>query len=241
MYIEKVDEAKKFTQGLRRRSRLFSGVEVVVAPGFPFVVTVAAALKGSPIKVGAQAVSSFTEAKRTGEVSAPMLKSAGASYVIVGHSERRAQGESDASIRAQLEDAHAAKLTPILCVGETERDPSGAYVSFVEAQLTSALTHLPKTGAPLVVAYEPVWAIGKSAGDAMKGGELREMSIFIRKVLADVFDRKAAMRVPILYGGSVEGGNARSLLTEGDVQGFLVGHASAILDSFVDILKQCKN
>jgi triosephosphate isomerase len=177
-----------------------------------------------------------------------MLKGVGASYVIVGHSERRlsaqagAQGESDESVRAQIENAYAAKLTPILCVGEKERDPGGAHFSLIESQLTSTLSALGRSALggkniPLVVAYEPVWAIGKSAGDAMRGSDLREMSIFIRKTLADMFDRKAAMRVSILYGGSVEGENAHALLSEGDVQGFLVGHASAGLDSFIDILK----
>jgi triosephosphate isomerase len=158
----------------------------------------------------------------------------------VGHSERRAAGDSDETVHAALRAAAGAGLVSILCVGETERDAGGAHFSFVEGQLSSALKDFPKQSASkLVVAYEPVWAIGKTAADAMKPQELREMAIFIKKTLAGIFERKAALRVPILYGGSVEPENARALIAEGGVGGFLVGHASTSVDSFIEILKQC--
>ena len=170
-----------------------------------------------------------------------MVKSFGATFSIIGHSERRAQGETEEMVRVQIKHAAAAGLTPILCIGESERDPAGAYLGTIAGQLRSALDGFKKDGVPkLVVAYEPVWAIGKSANDAMKGADLREMSIFIKKTLAEQFEKKAAMRIPILYGGSVEASNARALLDEGDVSGFLVGHASAEVDSFVEILKAVK-
>ncbi len=241
MYIESPEEARAFAAALRKKGRAFNGVDVVLAPPHPLIPAVATALKGSSIKVGAQAASSFAGEKHTGEVSAPMLKQAGASFVIVGHSERRAAGESNAMVHEELRSVAAAGLTSILCVGEAERDAGGAHFSFVEAQLSSALKQIPKLSpSKLVIAYEPVWAIGKSAEDAMKPHDVREMSIFIKKTLTDMFERKIAMRVPLLYGGSVEPDNAHVLITEGNVNGFLVGHASAQLDSFMGILTRCK-
>lgn len=241
MYISTPEEAKKFASGLRRRARVFAGVDTVLAPSFTLLPLVALALKGSSIKTSAQSVSVFETGAHTGEVAANMVKSFGAAYSIVGHSERRAQGESNEMVRAQLNHAAAAGLTPILCIGESERDQGGAYLATIVEQLSSALKDFKKGGVPkLVVAYEPVWAIGKTAAEAMKGSDLRETIIFIKKTLAEHFERASAMRIPILYGGSVEPINAEVLINEGDVNGFLVGHASAALDSFVEILKACK-
>lgn len=241
MYIESPEEAKKFAATLRRKSRLFAGVDVVIAPPFTLLPLVVSALKGSTIRTGAQTLSHHEYGAHTGSISGDMLKKNGVTHVIVGHSERRAAGESEKEIHAQLSAAAKAGLTSILCVGESERDAGGAYFSTITDQITSAMPGFPKSEIHrLVVAYEPVWAIGKSAADAVRPVELREMSIFIKKTLADLFDRKDALRVPILYGGSVEPGNAGALIAEGDVSGFLVGHASAEIDSFVDILKACK-
>ncbi len=192
--------------------------------------------------MGAQSVSQFLDEKRTGEVSAAMVKASvkasGATFALIGHSERRAMGETNAIVRAQIMRAIEEGLTIILCIGETERDAAGAYLSVVTEQLSSALDKLPllRPG-KLVIAYEPVWAIGKSAAEAMQPSDLREMSIFIKKTLTGHMERASALKVPILYGGAVEAGNARELLKEGDVQGLLVGHASAQLDSLIEILK----
>jgi triosephosphate isomerase len=238
MYIASTEEAKKFAAGLRRKMPLHKNVDVSIAPPFTLLPTVAAAFKNSVVKVGAQSISQFIDEKHTGEVSAAMAKVTGAAFAIIGHSERRALGESNTVVRAQLLRAIEQNLTVILCVGETERDPAGAYLSVVTEQLSSALDKLPllKPG-KLIVAYEPVWAIGKSAADAMKAGDVREMSIFIKKTLTQYMERATALKVPILYGGSAEASNARELLIEGDVQGLLVGHASASLESFTEILK----
>jgi triosephosphate isomerase (TIM) len=233
LYIEKPDEAKRFVGRLRRR-RLSGGVEVVVAPSYPLIPATAAALKGSKIKIGAQSVSEFEGGAHTGEVSAAALKNCGVSYAIVGHSERRAQGESEETVKKQLARAREAKLVPVLCVGERERDPGGAYLSFIENQLRAALTGSGR-GA-LVVAYEPVWAIGKTAAEAMKPAEVREMSIFIRKTLVGLLPRAEALKVPILYGGSVEPANAAALAAEAEVDGFLVGHESAVVEAFSVII-----
>lgn len=255
MYISTPEEAKKFATTLRRKARVFAGVDVVLAPSFTLLPLVSLALQGSAIKTSAQSVSVFETGAHTGEVGAQMVKGFGASYSIVGHSERRSPqsgfgqaGETDEMVRAQLIHAAVAGLIPILCIGESERDAAGAYLAVVAGQLREALKSFPankvgvKTSATpkLVIAYEPVWAIGKSAAEAMQPSDVREMSIFIKKTLAEHFERTAALKVPILYGGSVEPSNAGSLIEEGDVNGFLVGHASTEVDSFVEILKSCK-
>lgn len=243
MYLESPEEAKAFAQGLKRKVKKIAGVDVAVAAPFPFIAEVAKVLKGSGVKVGAQTVSAHTGA-HTGDVSAAMLKAVGVHFVIVGHSERRAQGttlghttgETNEVVHAQLVQAAQAGLSPLLCVGELERSADGAHFTYIEEQLTSALRGTQGLTGKLVVAYEPVWAIGKGKEFAMQAEALEETVIFVRKILADTIGRASALKVPILYGGSVEADNALQLVTAGGASGLLVGHASATLDSFVAIL-----
>src|SRR3989344_5829280 len=240
MYIESPEEAKGFVSSLKRKSASFTGVDAWIAPPF----TLLSVLGG--IKLGGQAVSahgSFDSAQdkaHTGEVSAAMLKSAGASFVIVGHSERRASGDTNEAVHAQLAAAAGVGLVPVLCVGERERTAEGAHFNFIEEQLASALRGAQSLTSKLIVAYEPLWAIGKTAKDAMQPDEVEETVIFIRKTLADILGRKDALKVPILYGGSVEPENAAQLFADGGVNGVLVGHASADIHSFLEIVKACR-
>jgi len=239
MYVDSPLVAKKFAQTLRRKTRSFPGVEAAIAPSFALLPTVAAALKGSSVRVGAQTVSAHESGAHTGEVSAHTLKALGAQFVVVGHSERRLL-ETDEVVHEQLVRTAAAGLAPVLCVGEHERTPDGSHFSFIAEQIRSALMGAQSLSQKLVIAYEPVWAIGKSASDAMKPHEVQETIIFIRKTLAEMLSRQEALRIPVIYGGSVEPENAAALITEGGVSGFLVGHASAELDSFLSILQACK-
>lgn len=239
MYVDSPAVAKKFAQSLRRKSRTFAGVEAGLAPSFTLLPIVAAAFKGSVIRAGVQTLSAHGGGANTGDVSAVMAKAAGASFAIVGHSERRSH-EDNTAVHAQLVQAATAGLAPVLCVGEKERTQDGAHFSYIEEQIRSALTGAQSLAQKLVIAYEPVWAIGKSGSEAMKPQDIRETVIFIRKTVAQILPREQAMRIPVLYGGSVEPENAKELFKEGDVSGFLVGHASAELDSFVQILEACK-
>ncbi len=239
-YLASAAETTKLAGALRRKARNWTGVEVVVAPSHPFLSVVAEALGSSPIEVAAQAVSPFVDEKRTGEVTAAMARSVGARFAIVGHSERRAMGEDNEHVALEVQNAIQAELKVILCVGEVERDAAGGHFAVIAEQLRANLRHVKAFGNKIIVAYEPVWAIGKTAAESMKPAELQETVIFIRKTLAELFPRTMALKVPILYGGSVEPENTAALLREGGVSGFLVGHASTDADSFTQILDECK-
>lgn len=240
MYVQSPEAAKKFVMGLKRKTALLKGVDAWVAPNYALLPLLSPLVKKGSLKVGAQAVSAYPEGAHTGEVSSAMLKLAGASFVIVGHSERRALGDSNEVVHEQLVRVAETGLAPVLCIGESERTPEGAHFTVLEEQLCSALKGAQSLAGKLLVAYEPVWAIGKTAAEAMQPDELEETVIFIRKTLADVLGRAEGLKVPILYGGSVEPENAAGLIADGGVNGFLVGHASASLDSFVSILNACK-
>jgi triosephosphate isomerase len=241
-YIETAEAAGDFARALKRKTRGLSGVDVAVAVPAPFIAGISKVFESSPVRVGAQSVSgvgSFDSAQdkaHTGEMSAAMARSAGASFALIGHSERRALGDTNEVVHQQFVAAAQAGLVPVLCVGEREHTDDGAHFSVVAEQLVSALRGAQSLASKLVVAYEPVWAIGKHADAAPSPASVREMIIFIRKTLADVLTRQAALRAPVLYGGAVEPENAPALIAESGVSGLLVGHASVSLDKFIAIL-----
>jgi triosephosphate isomerase len=213
-------------------ARAASGVDVAICP--PFTLIASAVARSGGLAIGAQDCHTQVSGAHTGNVSAAMLKEAGARLVIVGHSERREhQRESDELIRAKGEAALAQGLQAIVCVGETEAErEAGRAVERVSAQLAGSLPEL-RGDAELVVAYEPIWAIG--TGRTATPGDVREMHAAIRAALVARFG-DAGGRVRILYGGSVNGGNAAELFAVPDVDGGLVGGASLTAAQFVPII-----
>lgn len=210
-------------------------VDVCIAPPFVFLSIVASKLKKSAVLLGAQTVSGSEKGAFTGEVSTGMLKGFGATHVIVGHSERRAHGQTDAQVHAQVMQVLRARMTAVLCVGELARDAQGDYFTTVEAQLRAALTGIPVSSLKnIVIAYEPVWAIG--TGKQAHPEDVQEMKLFIQKCIAELFDRKAVPKVRIIYGGSVSKDTAQELLEGGNVDGFLIGGASLRADEFTTIV-----
>jgi triosephosphate isomerase len=212
-------------------------VVVGVAPPFPFLEAVGAALAGSPVELVAQDVHPEPKGAFTSAVSAPMLASLGVARVIVGHSERRAHfGDDDATVARKLRAALAEGLGPILCVGERlEQRESGDHQPVVRAQVEAALKGLDAEGlAKVVVAYEPVWAIG--TGKTATPEQAGEMHRFLRGVVQEL-----GGELPILYGGSVKPANADALAATPGIDGVLVGGASLAADSFVPIISSCAN
>ena len=212
-------------------------VELVLCPPAITVTDVARAVVGTPVRVGAQNMHWADAGAYTGEISAPMLLGV-AEVVIVGHSERRADfGETDAIVNRKLRAALAAGLTPILCVGETEaiRDAGGARET-ITSQVRSALAGIDSAAAePLVLAYEPVWAIG--TGRTATPKQAAEAIGWAREALSQALDAATAQRTRILYGGSVSPANARDLLTQDGVDGALVGGASLEAADFIAIAR----
>lgn len=182
------------------------------------------------LSIGGQNVAGSQEIAQTGLLSAGMLRSYGASYCLVGHSESRARGETDEDVLESTLNLLQKKIIPIVCIGEKERDNHGWYLSAVKDQVEKVVSGIPKNQIKnIVLAYEPIWAIGKDAAREATVGECREMIIFIRKVISDAVDEKTANAISILYGGSVNEQNASSFITEGGADGLLVGRTS--LDS----------
>ncbi|HXG84012.1 MAG TPA: triose-phosphate isomerase [Pyrinomonadaceae bacterium] len=212
--------------------------EVVIAPVFTALRTIADRLEGSNIKVAAQNCS--TEQKhgaRTGEISADMLKDAGASHIIIGHSERRQfYGETDESVNLKTKACLAIGLTAIVCVGEKldERE-AGKAETVVKTQLHGALDGLTVSDMErIIIAYEPVWAIG--TGQTATPEQAQEMHRFIRRTLAEMQGEEIADAVGILYGGSVKPDNIKGLMKQPDIDGALVGGASLEAESFAEII-----
>lgn len=212
--------------------------EVVIAPVFTALKTVADRLEGSNVKLAAQNCSAeVAEGAHTGEVTASMLSDVGASYVIVGHSERRQfYFETDTMVRRKVQAVIAANLSAIVCVGESlaQRD-QGIAERVVSGQLTGGLSGLTASDLDrIIVAYEPVWAIG--TGRTATPEQAQEMHAFIRRVFADGHSEKAAQSLRILYGGSVKPDNISGLMVQPDIDGGLVGGASLNAESFAQIV-----
>ncbi|MFA5744635.1 MAG: triose-phosphate isomerase [Candidatus Paceibacterota bacterium] len=236
-YIEDLGKAKKlFTTSKRLAKKI--GCDLVLAPPAPLLGALSYKNK-SVVAFAAQDVSATTGGAETGEITAQTFASVGATYAIVGHSERRAAGDTNTIVSQKLAHTLAQDLIPILCIGENERDIEGHYLSVIREELTHATEFLaPKERAKIIVAYEPLWAIGKTADAAIEPNDLAEMVLYIRKVLAELLPGKSSAHSLVLYGGSVESGNIRGLAASSGVDGFLVGHESVDPYTFTQLVKQ---
>ena len=225
--------AAELLQALQKNLVGLKGVEVVICPAYVHLPLAAEQLKGSALRWGAQDVSVHAEGAHTGDVAAEMLKDYGCRYVLVGHSERRLDhAESNECVAEKFRRAVEAGLQPVLCVGETEAQrEAGNTLAVIEEQLNKVFDHNKQLKMnEVVIAYEPVWAIG--TGKTAAATQAQEVHAFIRKQL---HARKLASR--ILYGGSVNEKNANELFSQKDIDGGLIGGASLHAESFAAICK----
>jgi triosephosphate isomerase (TIM) len=236
-----IAESLALATELKNQLGAVKGVAVGVAPVFTALHAVAKRLEGSPIMTCAQNCHWEASGAWTGEVAASQVGDAGATWVIVGHSERRQYfGDTNETVGKKARAVLAAGLGAIVCVGESlgERD-GGRTLAVVDDQLTGALTGIAATSAPnLVIAYEPVWAIG--TGRTASPAQAQEVHLHIRKRLAERFGAGAADALRIQYGGSVKPSNAEALMAEPDIDGALVGGASLEASDFVAIVKAAR-
>jgi triosephosphate isomerase len=209
--------------------------QVAIAAPTLFIGSLEKLSQKSRIKLGAQDVSFEELGAHTGDIALSMLKSVGVTYVIVGHSERRAHGETDEVVSKKTGVVLQGGQTAIVCVGEKVRDARGDYFNVVESQVKSLLLGLKKSHlSRLVIAYEPIWAIGTDKHATAE--DVQEMKLFIQKIIADVCGRSMVLKVRIIYGGSVNKDNAKELLEVGNADGFLVGGASLKPTEFASIV-----
>jgi len=234
-----VTEALSLVRELRGMvSMVRDQVEVAVAPPFTALHPVAKALEGSNIKLAAQNAYWEVSGAFTGEISPAMLKEIGCSYVIIGHSERRQFfGETDQTVNKRTKAVLAHEMGAIVCVGETLAEREGNQtLQVVERQVREGLAGLGAKDAPsLVIAYEPVWAIG--TGKVATTAQAQEVHALIRKLLGELFGADAGSQIRIQYGGSVKPDNAAELLGQPDINGALVGGASLKAEDFAKIIK----
>ena len=232
------DEAIQLAKDVASQIKSKAGAKIIVCPPFPYLQKIDEILANSPIDVGAQNCSEHASGAYTGEVSAVMLKSLRIPYVILGHSERRQYfKESGSTLAQKVDGALANGLIPIYCCGEPlDVREAGGHETLVKKQIEEGLFHLNGEALKkIVIAYEPVWAIG--TGKTASTEQAQEMHKVIRDHVASKFDREVAELIPILYGGSVKPDNAKELFACPDVDGGLVGGASLKAADFVAIIE----
>jgi triosephosphate isomerase len=230
-------EAGDTAARLARKAQDVAAVDVMIAPPFTALAVVSEAIKGSPVRLGAQNLFWEDKGAFTGEVSGQMLVSAGCDYVIIGHSERRQYfGETDETVNKRLRASLASGLIPVMCVGESEDErEQGKTFSVLDKQVKMGLEgFLSADLNSLVIAYEPVWAIG--TGKTATSDQAQEVHHYLRSMLADLFGAPLAQAMRILYGGSVKPDNVKELMSMPDIDGALVGGASLDPDTFSRIV-----
>jgi len=235
-----IEEAKSLARRLAERvGKPFSQGCVVIFPPFTALTEVRKIIEKSSIRLGAQNLFWEEEGAFTGEISAKMLKDAGCSFVIIGHSERRKYfSETDEAVNKKLKSALSFDLTPIVCVGETlEEREEGCTFKIIESQIRGAFKDISEDLAlRVIIAYEPVWAIG--TGKVASPFQAQEVHQFIRELLEKLYSKELAQNILILYGGSVNPENIEGLISQEDIDGALVGGASLKLEAFSLIVEK---
>lgn len=233
-----LEESVKLAVDLKVLVKGVTDRDILVCPPFTAIASVSDNLRDSDVMVGGQDLFWEEKGAFTGEISAQMLKSAGASFVLIGHSERRQYFcETNETVNKKLNAVLKHNLHPIVCVGETlsERE-SNKMLSVIETQIKGGLKGLtPEQMLKAVIAYEPVWAIG--TGKVATPAQAQEVHVFIRKLLSDLFGQDTSSQIRILYGGSVTPENIKELMSQGDIDGGLVGGASLKADGFSKIVR----
>lgn len=231
------EEAKLIFSKIKRAVLRLRKTEVVICPSHVHLPLLTKLSSRTGVSLGVQDVFWEAQGSFTGEISAAMAKNAGAAWVIVGHSERRMLGDTNSEVALKFEACLREGLSAIVCVGEKTRDRNGAFYEELKVQILETFSHAPKAllARKAVIAYEPLWAIGRSDFQAMKPSDIHETSIFIRKVINDAFGASVS-ELPILYGGSVSPENAWAIVHESGVDGLLVGRQSLLPQAFCDIL-----
>ncbi|MCF6290050.1 MAG: triose-phosphate isomerase [Desulfobacterales bacterium] len=229
--------ARELAAAVAEASRKVGDRDVMVAPPCTALVAVAEVLAGSGVMLAAQNIHWQESGAFTGEISPAMLRDVGGSAAIIGHSERRHLfGENNAMINKRILGALAAGITPVLCIGETlAQREAGSTTAVLEGQLRAGLAGVDPSGATeLVIAYEPVWAIG--TGKTATKEQAQTVHVFIRQVVGELYEKTIAGQMRILYGGSVKPDNIDSLMSQEDIDGVLVGGAALDADSFIRII-----
>lgn len=238
MNPQTITEAKKIFTTFKKTKKDDKNVTVVFCPPFPFISEIHKSYTGSKIFFGAQDVFWKEEGSFTGEISVKMLQSVGSRFVIVGHSERRALGENEQLVSEKLSAVLKSGIHAVLCIGEPTRDIHGKYLQILKEQIFTALENLETASLKkLIIAYEPVWAIGEG-NHAIDTHDLYQTILFIKKQIIERYDRKIGESISILYGGSVDSENAYQLMQEGGVDGFLVGRNSLNPFEFAKIISE---
>lgn len=234
-----ISQALELTNGLKRELYAIEKVDIVIVPSFTLLDEIGDAISGSNIQLGAQNAHWEQQGAFTGEISAVQLKDIGVKYVIIGHSERRQFfGETNEGVNKRVKAVLKAGLIPIMCVGEnlSQRENNQTF-KVVKEHIQEGLKGLNKDDVlRLVIAYEPVWAIG--TGKTATPREAQEVHNFIREELGKLYDRQTSEAVRIQYGGSVKPDNITDLMKQKDIDGALVGGASLNLESFCEIVKE---
>lgn len=238
MHPETLAEAKRDFSTFKKKRINSTGVTTVICPPFIYLNDLSRLYFGNKIFFGVQNLFWKDEGSFTGEIGPKMVRSLGARFAIVGHSERRALGENDEMVAQKVKASLATDLHTILCIGEPTRDSHGHYLRFIRDQIKDSLRGVNKNSfKKLIIAYEPIWTIGQG-NSAMEAHEIHQMVLFIKKQLITSYGTKIAESIPIVYGGSTDSENVHNIVYEGGVDGVLVGRNSLNPYEFANMIEE---